>query len=297
MSLGTLVDVVLGLMLCYLLLGLIGSALLEALAGGFNLRGAQLARGLRRLLAASGAQPHALFERVYRHALVAPEPRQRAPAYIARHAFSTALLDVLAGGGAQRLSIDAVAAGIERLPPGPARQALAALLAQAPAELPALRSAIERWFDEAMDRASGDYKRFTNHALLAFGLVAALGAHLDSATLARAVWAERAACVAVGAPDAAAALSAAAVGGAGHAPVGDRRAASASTAVTSPSAAAARGDTALPIGWGPHDRLDWRTLLGCLVTALATSVGAPFWFDTLGKFLRVRVAAPRPPGG
>jgi hypothetical protein len=268
MTLGAMVDVVVGLMLCYLLLGLIGSALLEALAGWLNLRGRQLERGLRDLLASGegSAQHAALFEPVYRHGLIVPEPGGRAPAYIAPANFSAALLDVL-GRGQSALTLDAVRAGIEQLPPGGARQALAALLAQSQGELPVLRAGIERWFNHGMGHVSGAYKRFTNNVMLAFGLAVALGGRIDSLALARTLWAD--------------AHTAAASTGTG--------------AAATVAAGAAASPAAWPIGWSADVAWSWPLLIGCLVTALATSVGAPFWFDTLQKFLQVRAAGPRPP--
>ncbi|MCL6099014.1 MAG: hypothetical protein M1391_10605 [Bacteroidetes bacterium] len=37
----------------------------------------------------------------------------------------------------------------------------------------------------------------------------------------------------------------------------------------------------------------WRRILGFLLTALAISLGAPFWFDLLGKFVQLRSTGPR----
>jgi hypothetical protein len=34
----------------------------------------------------------------------------------------------------------------------------------------------------------------------------------------------------------------------------------------------------------------WLNLLGCLITALALSLGAPFWFDLLNKFMKLRTS-------
>jgi hypothetical protein len=52
----------------------------------------------------------------------------------------------------------------------------------------------------------------------------------------------------------------------------------------------------LPLGWNSQDartvpRLAWPwvlKVLGWLLTAAAISLGAPFWFDVLGKFMVVR---------
>ncbi len=48
---------------------------------------------------------------------------------------------------------------------------------------------------------------------------------------------------------------------------------------------------AFPIGWKevPTDLLEiLKTLLGWLITAAAVSLGAPFWFDLLGKVANLR---------
>lgn len=55
----------------------------------------------------------------------------------------------------------------------------------------------------------------------------------------------------------------------------------------------------LPIGWSHHrfENLSTtllrpvsvlETLIGWLITALAISLGAPFWFDVLNKFMVIR---------
>ena len=70
----------------------------------------------------------------------------------------------------------------------------------------------------------------------------------------------------------------------------------------------------LPIGLTEVPKRDqWLTIaLGWLITALAVSLGAPFWFDLLNKFVNIRasgkapeeepkppkeVPAPKEPGG
>ena len=59
----------------------------------------------------------------------------------------------------------------------------------------------------------------------------------------------------------------------------------------------------LPIGWSPDVALRWKSFdlpslglqaLGWILTALALAMGAPFWFDTLNKFINIRSAGARP---
>ena len=63
----------------------------------------------------------------------------------------------------------------------------------------------------------------------------------------------------------------------------------------------------LPIGWDPKTRSHWTpsawqtewsvwlmAICGWLLTALAASLGAPFWFDLLGKAINMRMAGGTP---
>jgi len=53
--------------------------------------------------------------------------------------------------------------------------------------------------------------------------------------------------------------------------------------------------TQLPIGWpqGLASPVRPSMLLGWLVTAIAASFGAPFWFDTLNRFVQLRAGGPK----
>lgn len=44
----------------------------------------------------------------------------------------------------------------------------------------------------------------------------------------------------------------------------------------------------------PYQKNIWLKYLGWLITALAISLGAPFWFDLLNKFVNIRGAGPKP---
>jgi hypothetical protein len=50
-------------------------------------------------------------------------------------------------------------------------------------------------------------------------------------------------------------------------------------------------------GWRSWDDFTSRiftSFLGCFVTALAISHGAPFWFDLLNKFIKIRGTGNKP---
>jgi len=280
-SLGAVIDVVIGLIFCYLLLGLIGSSLQEALASFINLRGSKLRDGLQSLLAhgeAPGMNSQWLFSRVFGHSLICPMGDRRAPSYVSAANFSTALIDSL-GDGSRAPLFSQVERGVANLPDGPVKQTLAALLVQAQGDLDKFRADVERWFDDSMDRVSGIYKRWAHNFMLTFGVVIAFAANVDTVDIAHTLW---------GDPAARAQMAAAA----NQAVAGAQ---SASDVAGSPAQAIAEAKALpVPIGWSGHERLDLTKVLGCLVTALAVSLGAPFWFDTLQKFLNMRTTGPKP---
>ena len=55
----------------------------------------------------------------------------------------------------------------------------------------------------------------------------------------------------------------------------------------------------LPIGWNGMalrvDPVTWiERIIGWLITGLAVSLGAPFWFDLLNKFMSIRGTGDKP---
>jgi hypothetical protein len=59
------------------------------------------------------------------------------------------------------------------------------------------------------------------------------------------------------------------------------------------AATEAIGNLALPIGW-VNGGFGSTTLFGWLVTALSATLGAPFWFDLLNRFVNVRASGKAP---
>ncbi len=276
------VDVAIGLTFCYLSLGLMASAFKELLAGVLNWRGKGLREALKVLL---GHAPSAvdsgqtLFAAVFHHGLICPDPKDRAPEYIAAHDFSAALTAALTRKAGDQPLLAQIAAGIAELPPGRVHDSLHALMAQAQGDLDKFNASVERWFDDAMDRLSGAYKRFCGYFLLAFGAVVAVGFNIDSIQIAGWLWSNPQVAAAV-ADQAQAALAAAS--------------AASDVAPSAGRAFALLQATQVPFGWGPGVSVGPLKLLGWFATALAVSLGAPFWFDLVGRLLNLRATGPRP---
>jgi hypothetical protein len=90
------------------------------------------------------------------------------PSYIPREAFSAAVMDLLESEGGARL-----------------KQAIAALSARHGVSPAATRRALEGWYDGAMDRASGWFKRRTQLRLFLLGLAIAVIGNVNSVTIAQ----------------------------------------------------------------------------------------------------------------
>ncbi|HEY6759917.1 MAG TPA: hypothetical protein VI318_10515 [Baekduia sp.] len=157
-------------------------------------------------------------------------------------------------------------------------------------DVEAARAHLEERFNEVMDRATGWYKRRTQIIMFLVALAVAASINADTFNVADRLARDEPLRARVVAQATAAATTA--VPGSTGVP-------GSTTTPGTPEDVRERlkeaRATALPLGWGeeniPDHKTVWAVLLkvaGLLVTALALLLGAPFWFDVLGKFARVR---------
>jgi len=168
-----------------------------------------------------------------------------------------------------------------------------------------LQSNLEDWYNDAMDRVSGWYKRYTQRVLLIVGLILAIAFNVNSISIAHLLWVDR---------DIRDGMVTAATDYLKDHPNVDS--ASGQTGEpTTEKALVERMESSvnavnavttkymLPVGWR-HSRtqyLGWWmddpsqmavealvVLAGWLITAGALSLGASFWFDMLNKIMVVR---------
>ena len=163
-------DVLIGLVLVYFFLAVLVSAFNEFLAGATGARATALEVGVRNLLDGEDHQGKDLAARLYAHPLVQSLHTRRwfkgstapkKPSYIPARLFRSALEDILlpADPSAGPRSLRALRESVGKLPESRTKTALLAIIAEAGGDLARARSAMERWFDDAMDRVSGWYKR------------------------------------------------------------------------------------------------------------------------------------------
>jgi hypothetical protein len=340
-------DIGIGMSLLFLFISLICAAVREGIEGWRKTRALQLHHVLREIMddkTKTGGSD--LVRQLYNHpsiyslysgeypARLRGRWWKRLPSYIPAANFSSALLDIIVHGDPSGvainpqtpLSTDAIRSNIGNLKSTKVERAVLAAFDFAAADLSAGRKNLEDWYNSAMDRVSGWYKRTTQLVLFVLGLFAAVVLNIDALTVAGKLGQNKA-------------LREAVVGAARFA-----------KPLAQPAAAATPGQAATPqliddvalrgqlervsslVGW--EERLPPRTapfpnlfptpqsrivscrpdprpgapsgcsaagfayyvgyketalmVLGWLVTAFAITLGAPFWFDLLNKFMVVR---------
>jgi hypothetical protein len=314
-------DLLIGLSFVFFLLATLAMAIQELFAAVFGLRARTLEQGVRSLLEdpkegwrfVDAFYDHQLIRSLYktpppfaakgnpgsapqgRNAHVASRgpvaralgffKRTTGPSYISPRAFAVVLLDTVApeesGGTLEHL--DAKVAEL----PKTLRDRLRPLLKEAQGDRDQVRTNIEAWYDDAMARVSGWYKRKTQIMLLVIGAALIVAVNANTLTIGQRLWKDQTVRSAI---------------------VAQAQAAPAQGASLQQAADAADGvvKIGVPMGWSgeavPHGAGDIAlSVVGWLLTLAAISLGAPFWFDTLGRLSRLRSSGkpetPLPPPG
>jgi hypothetical protein len=286
----SVLEVAIGLVFTYLLLSLMCSVINEWIARITALRSVTLWAAIKHLL--NDPKAESLAKALYEHPLISlGEPHSQPtvvgwmyrwfgephlphkPAYIAPRTFALALLNVAApaaADGSRTLKPD-LDTELHRL--------LEGLKADA-ADVQGWIRNVEVWYDNAMERVSGWYKRSTQTITLVLGLILAGILNADTLMYAQYLWSNTAVRQAL-AQDASGWLKA-------HEGGTTKQAGDLSKLQKELE------KTGLPLGWSldrdPQSQdirkrpegLAWLwKALGLILTGLAISLGAPFWFDAL----------------
>ena len=273
-------EVVISVVFVYILLSLLCSTINEqVIVRILSLRAKVLEEGIMNML-----DDPALVERLYDHPLIkglsfqfqtqmrstslpdqTGKATARKPSYIPSDIFALALKDVLQQRRAAGAPINAiiplsVQATFERMNIDSEKDLLS----------------IEAWYNSTMDRVSGWYKRRVQIFIFLLGLLIAVGLNIDSLSLITTVSHNE---------TVRATLVSAAQG---------------YTTQHDPNLSLLQGDISQiqpMVGWYslPTNFQDWLLkIIGLLTTIVAVSLGAPFWFDVLNKFVSLRSSGPPP---
>jgi len=276
----------------------------------FNLRGKYLLDGLKTLLDDTKENPNGLVNKLYTHGQIFglfkgnfdENKTGNLPAYIPSQNFALAFLGVVASLETDKavdgpLYVTALRENAHGLM-GQKKyekvlKPLVSMIDAVPEDLAnrreALRKSVEDWYNRAMGRVSGAYKYRTQWYLLGIGLVLAVALNADTVTIVKQLSIDSA--------------------------LRQSIVAAVQTAKPSDNTAGQRihdqiqqidtdvsqiENIGIPLGWAgarqpssaPGSRPGlWGWLQRCvgwLLTAVAISLGAPFWFDLLNKIAVVR---------
>jgi hypothetical protein len=281
-----LLDVAIAMVFFFLLLSLVSSAANEIIAALLQTRARFLERGIKRLLTSD-----AFASMLYNHPLIKSlsdevdpwfkKVHKAVPSYIPSKTFALAMMDLMSRNP-------------NGIVPPEVYDAVEAMLAGAERDAATVRQSLEDWYNNAMERVSGGYKRRTQYVLFVLGIIAAIAVNGDSVAVIERLSTSKTLSGAVSA----AAIQFAQSPGGEHA--GNAQQSLQDTLVT-------LDKLGLPIGWtGPGEdntfllknkneqipaaalRLLEVHWVGWLITGLAVSFGAPFWFDLLSRFITVR---------
>jgi hypothetical protein len=280
-----IIDVAIGLVFIFLLLSLICSAAHEIIEAFMKARAANLERGIQEL---AGSNSEQFVSSLYDHGLInslykgkyAPAAKgffrrlfQRyihgpdLPSYIPSKNFALALIDLKNTGADLPQNIKDALQAFERVAGNDAAH---------------LQRHVEEWYNSAMDRVSGWYKRRSQWIVLALGLLASVAVNADCIAIAKRLSTDA---------NLRQSVEHMAEGAAKENPASDPR----KPLDRIKDDLASLDGIGLPLGrdYSLKDpqklwmatRAHW---VGWLITALAVSLGAPFWFDMLNKIMVVR---------
>jgi hypothetical protein len=293
-----ILDVAIGLSFVFFLLSLIASAVNEGIAGVLNLRGKTLEQGLSGMLGNVAAARLVLEHNLVRTELD-KDPRKNGPRWrlwiesflpkwLRKYERASAYLDPAIFA----VAYQGVATEVKAVSPAAGAQ-VDRIVAAAKEDAKTEKEALENWFDTAMDRVSGWYKRKAQIFLVLIAIGVAVGLNANAILIAKRLDSDPATRTAV-------------VATAEKALANDLGTKKGSTAVTEIEEADEHFSTAtkqvaalnVPLFWSGENKPShspWETVVfGWLLTVIAISLGAPFWFDALSKLANLRTAGKRP---
>lgn len=322
-SLGIL-DLVIGLFFIYFLFSVVCTSIVEGLSQFFNWRSNTLERWMIDLFNKETEDSDSLGAKLANHHMIRGLTRRESkPDYIPAHIFSSALFSLIHSSTNQNHSTPYDPLRLKKaIEISPLKQGLKEYLLQALEEsqgsITLARKRLEMWFDDSMEGLIEAYKKKTRACAFWIALIIVVSANVDTLALTKYLYEH---------PEQAAILAGAAEKESKDSilyqqvlksmaviekNLQQRPDDSASIAIIqqtrgSVQQAQSQYDTqkamlkaiGLPLGWEGWDKKAsfcqyLRKALGLLLTALALTLGAPFWFDTINKLVNIRSAGKKP---
>lgn len=300
-------DILIGLFTVFLLFSTICTAIVEAIAAWSGVRSKNLESALKEFISGNPGGNNNVVTQFYDHPLIKSLSKNEdgRPSYIPAKTFRQVIESLVIGANAGSNLIES----IRQLPDDKTNNLagiLKTLANEADGDEQRLRLALESHFDAVMDRASGWYKRHAQNVTYAVAMVLVLSFNVDTLVLVKQLSSN---------PEVLQKLLTVTE----EQVKGDDKG---STSCTSKSKeeelkeATCKTESAqqiqhdavnslisagVSIGWTDWDdfydtfRSHWLAkIAGLLISIIAVSLGAPFWFDILQRFMQIRAAGQKP---
>lgn len=218
---------------------------------------------------------------------------QGPPSYVDSETFQSILFEIILKGE----GVDKLKEKIDELPDEDLRNVLNQLLRDSDNELDQFKLNIQKWYNDVMDRASGWYKRYAQKILIWVGVLIALVFNADTFSIYSRLASDPATLQQV------VAMAESYVQTQEETlvrPVDPSFEQSLNTLQDLVDNEINTVRSPLGLGWAEADFSDYGVydwlakILGYIVTALAISLGAPFWFDLLRKIVNIRASGSKP---
>jgi hypothetical protein len=303
-----ILDLVIGLVFIYFLLSLVCSTVQEIVANLRNLRFKVLESWVLRTF-----QHNSFGQQILNHPVIQGLTATGKPSYIPSDKFAQVVLDMVHSQvqGDKPFDINSLRDALEKtmLLPPPLRRFILQSITEANGEITKVRGDLARWYDDAMERLGGYYKKKVQTVIILVAVIVAFAFNADTIRIAKFLYYN---------PEASRQLA----DQASHVvsdttllrKVNDAIQLKSDTLKKDSEVAlkeiqadledikvlsAKIYDTKLPLGWRGDTwsevDLGWlEKLAGLIVTAMAVSLGAPFWFEMLNKLVNLRNAGNKP---
>ena len=285
----TILSVAIGIVLVLMLMSILSSTVHDIIASMLSLRGRHLRSTLMNMLGtkAQSFLEHPFFQQLtyadgHKSTLITP---YSLPDWVDKATFSAILHDLLQ----KEQQGENLAEKINSIPDQRLRELLRFLVAESDGTIGGLKDKMENWFGEVMERASAYYQRATKWRLFFIGLVLAAILNADTIGIYQKLSTDSALRDEL-------VQAASQIAAADTLPVMQRDSSlknNLSNTKVFLSQQLNGLDSSLGLGWnepGQKDSLPWWLikLAGFLLTGIAVTFGATFWFNLLKKFLSLR---------
>ncbi|HWZ23526.1 MAG TPA: hypothetical protein VNW06_12775 [Cytophagaceae bacterium] len=322
-----ILDIAITLSFIYFMISLIVSSLNEFIYSFISRRGTMLKKSIEDLFFDQGDWKKFAQEKLFTNPQIQSLQKKvnQFPSYIPSKNFATALLDTFRKDG-QILEMNSIRKELldqNSLLPEQLKISLLSMFERAQGDLNSFQAEIETFYNNAMDRVAGWYKRETTYVIFGIAFILCVSGNIDTTNIVKQLWGDP------GKREAATNQITSAVRGISYDTTLHKFSnldsnsfagisASYETIVQDTvdhsnkkitvnidngmKAGKTLATSGIPIGWTKENSISLSTpkaslmvkLIGWLITALAVMLGAPFWFDLMNKFISLRGSGKKP---